>query len=246
MPHIDGMDDEATGGPAGAALKALRLRSGLKLRELARRLEMAPSTYASYERTYKKRYLPVDLVRALAGVVEGLGEPPIEKDEVMALALGEAPAFDAAREPPKLAGNIRIRELDVGARGGSALGEAPLDGHGMHPILGEWQIPGDLLRAQVLATNGLSLVRVEGTSMEPEYRPGDRVLVDTTRTSPTPAGTFIIWDGMGLAIKNVEFIPRSDPPRIRVMSTNPEFGTYELPLEDGVIVARVVGKWQWR
>jgi hypothetical protein len=44
------------------------------------------------------------------------------------------------------------------------------------------------------------------------------VLVDLGRRSPTPPGIFVLHDGMGLVAKRLEYIPNSDPPRVRIIS----------------------------
>ena len=72
-----------------AALKALRLRSGLSMADVARGLGFAgASSYQRYEDPglYRKGHLPVDLVSKLITVLEGHGDPPITRAEIAALA----------------------------------------------------------------------------------------------------------------------------------------------------------------
>ena len=51
--------------------------------------------------------------------------------------------------------------------------------------------------------------------------------VDLGRCSPTPPGIFVLHDGMGLVAKRLEYIPNSDPPRVRIISDNPLYKPYE-------------------
>lgn len=86
----------------------------------------------------------------------------------------------------------------------------------------------------------LRLVRVEGDGMEATLCQGDVVLVDVTRTTPSPPGIFVIFDGMGLLVKRIEFLPLSSPPTIRILSDNPQYYPFECPVKDTHIVGRVV------
>ena len=113
-------------------------------------------------------------------------------------------------------------------------------------VVSEWQIPLELLRSQTDAAIGaLRIIRVLGDSMLPDYRPGQRVLVNTDDRLPSPPGVFVVWDGFGLVIKRLEIIPYSDPPTVRLISANSSYGTYERPLADVMVNGRVMGSWQW-
>jgi phage repressor protein C with HTH and peptisase S24 domain len=150
------------------------------------------------------------------------------------------------REIVREAAGLVIREYDVGASAGYGAEPPELDGHGETPILAEWSMPEDLVRAHTTPGRRLALIRVEGNSMEPDYHPGERVLVDLSRRKPSPPGEFVIWDGMGLVLKRVELVPGTNASRIRLISINPGYTPYEVDLDEHTIVARVIGKWQWR
>lgn len=134
-----------------------------------------------------------------------------------------------------------IFELDVRAAGGAGL-ETPE----REQIVNEWSLPTELLTAQTTApSKALRIITVIGNSMEPDFRPGERVLVDTDDRLPSPAGAFALWDGFGLVVKYVEVIPGSDPVTVRLISRNSVFETYERPVEDIHINGRIIGKWLW-
>lgn len=86
----------------------------------------------------------------------------------------------------------------------------------------------------------LRLVKIEGDSMEPTLCHGDVVLVDVTRKNPSPPGIFIIFDGMGLLAKRIEFLPQSAPPSIRLLSDNTQYYPYERAIAETHIIGRVV------
>ena len=83
----------ATNSKAALELKRLRECAGFTVRGLAAALKEAgsnygrsPSSYAYYENEYRKPYLPMDLVDALAPLLCGKGSPPIRNRDVLALA----------------------------------------------------------------------------------------------------------------------------------------------------------------
>lgn len=135
---------------------------------------------------------------------------------------------------------VPIVELDVRAgAGGGALNSEELEA-------GHWQLPGDLVRSVTTApTTALKILTVYGDSMEPEFRPGQRVMVDTSDQMPSPPGVFVAWDGLATVIKRVEFVPHSDPPKVRFSSDNPRYQPYERTLEEAHIRGRVIGRWTW-
>lgn len=104
-----------------------------------------------------------------------------------------------------------------------------------------WLFPDAMVRHELRAQpEQLRMIMIDGNSMEPLLSSGDRILVDTSQRIPVPPGIFVIWDGMGLVAKRTEHVPHSDPPRIVVKSSNPEYATYERDAEEVHIVGRAV------
>ena len=96
------------------------------------------------------------------------------------------------------------------------------------------------------APENLRIRRVRGNSMEPEVSEGDRVVVDVSRWLPATGETFVLWDGIGLVVKRVKAVHcdaahEDDPPRIRLMSANPDYAPYSCLVED----AHILGKVLW-
>jgi phage repressor protein C with HTH and peptisase S24 domain len=176
-------------------------------------------------------------LRALAGV---LGVTPAYLLDAADDAPPPQAAGIGARPPSAEGAMVPIVELDVRAgAGGGALNAEELE-------TGYWQLPGELVRAVTTApTTALKILTVYGDSMEPEFRPGQRVMVDTSDQMPSPPGVFVAWDGLATVIKRVEFVPHSDPPRVRFNSDNPRYQPYERTLEEAHIRGRVIGRWSW-
>jgi len=114
-----------------------------------------------------------------------------------------------------------------------------------HNILSEWSLPKQLLANQVGSDSTMRIIQVMGDSMQPEFNPGDRVMVNTADRMPSPPGVFVLWDGFGLIIKRCEMVPHSNPARAILSSANTNYATYEMAVSELDIQGRVVGKWQW-
>ncbi len=86
----------------------------------------------------------------------------------------------------------------------------------------------------------VKLTVMRGDSMEPTLHHNDMVLVDTSRTMPSPPGIYILYDGFGLVAKRLELIGDHQPASVRVISDNEKYSTYECALDDIRIVGRVI------
>ena len=94
------------------------------------------------------------------------------------------------------------------------------------------------------APSMMRVMGVEGDSMTPTLQGGDVVLVDMNQRRPVPPGIFVLYDGMGLVAKRLEYIPMSDPPRLRIISDNQQYSPYECTAEEVNIIGRV--RWYGR
>lgn len=244
---------------AGQRLKTLRERTDLSLRKMAKELGLGDkwTTYRAHEDTSKKRYLSVELVKDLLPILVDRGEPPITAAEVWELA-GVAPGTDgiadsinraerAERAKKPSHGEVVINEFDVSpqAGGGALVAENGGDGD-MHVSLATWTLPKAFLENYVPDSSGLAVVRVIGNSMEPDFMPGDRVLVDTHHKILSHDGVYVLWNGHGVVIKQLQLVPLSDPARVRIISVNKTYDTDTVLLSDIEINGRVVGKWTWK
>lgn len=85
----------------------------------------------------------------------------------------------------------------------------------------------------------LRMLSVRGDSMEPSLYHNDSVLIDITKTLPSPPGIFVLYDGFGIVVKRLEYTQHK-PPRIRVISDNPYYSDYDRSPEEAAIIGRVV------
>jgi phage repressor protein C with HTH and peptisase S24 domain len=152
----------------------------------------------------------------------------------------------------------RVFELDMRAGAGSSGAEAFLENVTRNGITisqdvvgAEWSIPADYLTGELrVGADHAWIVEVFGDSgYEPanpgapgSLFPGDRVIIDTSDTRPTPPGAFAVHDGVGLVIKQVEVIANTDPVRLRLSSRNPAYAPYEVTVEEARIIGRVRGR----
>ncbi len=90
---------------------------------------------------------------------------------------------------------------------------------------------------------GLKIITIVGDSMAPDYPPNTRIMVNIDDRRPTPPGTFIVFDGLWILAKRVEYMPHSDPPTVEISSINPAYKPYRRTLEEAHILGRVVGRW---
>lgn len=159
----------------------------------------------------------------------------IESDEI-------AVGIEAVDEPPA-AGTIP--ELDVRAGlggGGLPSREVRQSGRYADPIKPEaWRFPSSFIRDELgVPAQELLVLEGGGDSMYPTISSGERVLVHTGHRVPSPDGIYAIRDTFGsIVIKRLQVI-RGNPPRVLVISDNPNHKTEELRLDDIEIVGKIV------
>lgn len=86
----------------------------------------------------------------------------------------------------------------------------------------------------------LRILEVHGDSMEPTLCNKDLVLLDLTKTLPSPPGIFALYDGVGLVLKRVEYVVYGKEPRLSIHSDNLRYVPYECGIEDVQVLGRVV------
>ena len=138
---------------------------------------------------------------------------------------------------------INVR-AGMGGGGEVAVTYVPEDNGGMmaaDDVRGRWSLPDEYVRAELHVDVDIArIIEVQGDSMEPTLRAGDRVMVDMGSKVPSPPGVFALWDGFGVVVKRLEHIPNSDPPLLKVKSDNKLHNEYERTAEEVNIIGRVV------
>ncbi len=169
-----------------------------------------------------------DTVRAIAGA--------------LGCTLGDLTG-EHRRTPIKDGENITVFEVPTFAQSGPG-GDGDLEISRDHAS-GEYTFPAAGFRQRYgAAPDGVFIDEVRGDSNAPTLMPGEPVMIDTRDRRPSPPGFFLCWDGIGMVMKRIEFVPNSDPPKILLKSDNPRYETYERLLEEVMIYGRLIGRWQ--
>jgi len=152
----------------------------------------------------KKSFLPLYFVIKLVPI---LGNAGVHPKEIYALAgldgSGEMPLPSATSNNADQIedGRLRIEEVDLRTASSLTIKH--------DKDVTTWNLPSDSLQGYSGASSKeLRIVTVIGDSMEPTFRAGERLIVDTADRMPSPPGIFVIRDGNGLAINRVQIVPK--------------------------------------
>lgn len=179
------------------------------------------------------------------------GENPRQAEQRLADRL-------ARSDPSKPDSSRAVFELDVRAGAGSSGVDAFVENVTRNGVTvskdvvgARWSIPTDYLSGELRIRSGSAwIIEVFGDSgyapanpgAPGSLFPGDRVIIDTSDTRPSPPGAFAVHDGVGLVIKQVEVLAGTDPVRLRLTSRNAAYEPYEVTVEEARIIGRVRGR----
>ncbi|WP_421848176.1 S24 family peptidase [Novosphingobium sp.] len=215
--------------PARTRLVALAAERGVSLSALSGLLGRNAAYLQQFVRKGSPRKLEENDRRTLAeffGVDEAeLGAPPRET----VLTVGSS---GGAGQGARTADWADIPRLPLGASAGPgtlAFDAAPTD---------RLRFSGRWLRQQGLEPVMLSVIEVEGDSMEPSLRDGDEILVDRS-ARPLRSGLHVIRLDDVLLVKRLE--PGS-AGTVQIISDNPAYPRMERPRADVAVIGRVVWK----
>jgi len=179
-----------------AAFHTLYKRSGLAMLPLANR--MGFKTSSGIQRymdanEYKKKYFSLDLAERIAAAIVGMGDPPITRAEVLALA-GIPEELGGTPNPADPADVLQFRKVEMsppsfGSRDvpirSAAAGLGRGDFRMMDDVIDYAPRPDALRHAR-----DIYAIYVTGDSMSPKYEPGDIVFVSPNR--PPGAGDYVV------------------------------------------------------
>lgn len=177
----------------------------------------------------------------------------LSSEEVAAgLDVGNAPEQTGTSALKNYSGSVFGAVPEVDARAGAGNGSVgdsvviPLrrgETYVGHKVLSEWVFPPSYLRHELRLQPGqIMVLEVVGDSMSPTLQSGDRIIIDTGHSQPSPDGIYVIDEGDGPMVKRLQLVRRSDPPEVLIISDNPHHKEYTLRLEDVRIVGRVSGR----
>jgi len=244
------MSDEEIRREQAARLKKAREAAGFEKAVDAaqamrhRGLGVVQSTYLGHEngsrgmqRSAMVTYAKFFKIRP-AWLITGEGEP------------GSSSIADTPDIPPHIAGSSSgsLPEYDIRAGASYAGGQEPTiykdgDVSGHEPVA-QWGLPSVYVESELGLRFGFAdVLAVEGDSMDDGSRyaliSGDRIVVDRRSTNVRQGGIFVIWDGDGHIIKQVELVRGSDPPVITCKSLNKRYADFNIILDGN---ARVIGR----
>lgn len=232
MANAVQIDGEGEDGGARARLLALSTERGVSLSALSALIGRNTTYLQQFVRKGSPRKLEENDRRTLAEFF-GVGEEELGAPARGAVITVAAPARAAPRSiAATIAEWADIPRLPLGASAGPGA-------HAMEEIpSGALRFNNRWLKGQGLEPAMLSVIEVEGDSMEPTLRDGDEILVDRTRR-PMRAGIHVIRLDDVLLVKRLEPGPAGT---LRVISDNPAYPRMERSLLDIEIVGRVVWK----
>lgn len=109
-----------------------------------------------------------------------------------------------------------------------------------------WVMPASLFAARTRAPpDKIRIFPVQENAMQPDFNPGEHVLVDLSDQKPSPPGVFVVSDGMGYIIRQCEYLPHSKPAHVRLSARNPRYDPAVVELPRAGIVGRVIAKLEW-
>lgn len=147
---------------------------------------------------------------------------------------------------------LQVREIDV--RGGASYGGGIIDeahqdaGNASDKVVANWGLPKEFVESELgLRSGGMDIIKVRGDSMDDGtargLSSGDRVMVDRDDRDVRQGGIFVVFDGVGIIIKQVELDREAQPPRIVCKSLNARYSPITLTLESPVqVVGRVAAR----
>lgn len=108
----------------------------------------------------------------------------------------------------------------------------------------DWQFtPAIMTQLQHNGIAYLRLLKVRGDSMTPQLEDGDVIMIDLKNNHPEPAGTFVLDDGHGLVVKNLQLLApdaKAGKVKVRICSMNSAYAPYRRAFEDVRILGRVI------
>lgn len=170
-----------------------------------------------------------------------------EQAELHRRSAGSSRAYNPDNYKPRIPGMIPELDGQLGAGEGTdgQMLTLPLGGEAYsgHAIVDEWLFPETWLRQEINASVSKTIVMpIIGDSMEPSYRPGDRVLVDRTQNRLLSDSVYVISDGESAPkIKRLVEVMFSKPRMVNIVSDNPAIADQSVPAADLTILGRVVG-----
>jgi transcriptional regulator with XRE-family HTH domain len=144
---------------------------------------------------------------------------------------------DATQGQPVVQAAGDVQELDLRASQGHRGGRST-------DLVKEerWSFPKSFVTEQLHTSAAkLRVLEVDGDSMAPTIMSGDRVVIDGGHRDPSPDGLYAIRDPLAsVIVRRLQLLRSSRPPRVKIISENPNHATEEVAISELEIVGKVV------
>eukprot|EP01037_Dinobryon_pediforme_P020170 gene20170-20724_t len=217
-------------------LRSIRKSRKWTQEKMAAAMGISPGGYRHLE--YGTRRLKVDQAHVFA---EKLGPAIIPGDGAEAFVPPSTSGKNGrSTEPykPVLPRGVPEIDAEAGAGPGTVGQVYELRSNGIlsgHKVIDEWVIPPSQLGVEA---SRVIILPVEGTSMEPILKAGDRVMVDTGVSSIKHGEIYVLDEGDGPIVKRARVLRDGDEPQIEILSENPAVTPTKRPAS----LVRVIGR----
>ena len=221
-------DRKAQTAAQQAVRKALtNATPSVTLKQASRAIGMNDAYLQQFLERGTPRQLPEELRYKLANFL-GISQHKLAPRHWQTGIHGSSPAGSHLRAVPF---------IDVSASAGAGGVIDAVEDHAVE----QWHFPKTWLQQHANGQiESLKLLTVSGDSMAPRLLHGDIVMIDTFQRTASPPGIFVLHDGLGLVIKQIEPIPNTAPVTLRIFSENTAYSAYDRSIEEVHIIGRVV------
>ena len=197
------------------------------LKQASRAIGMNDAYLQQFLERGTPRQLPEELRYKLANFL-GISQHKLAPRHWQTGIHGSSPAGSHLRAVPF---------IDVSASAGAGSVIDAVEDHAVE----QWHFPKTWLQQHANGQiESLKLLTVRGDSMAPRLLHGDIVMIDTFQRTASPPGVFVLHDGLGLVIKQIEPIPNTTPVTLRIFSENTAYSAYDRSIEEVHIIGRMV------
>jgi transcriptional regulator with XRE-family HTH domain len=104
----------------------------------------------------------------------------------------------------------------------------------------DWAFPASFVTNQLQASaKNLLVIEADGDAMTPTIMSGDKVILDTSRKTPSPDGLYAIRDAFeNVIVRRLQLLRAAQPSRVKIISDNPKHAAEEVALIDIEIVGK--------
>jgi transcriptional regulator with XRE-family HTH domain len=104
----------------------------------------------------------------------------------------------------------------------------------------DWAFPVSFVTNQLQASaKNLLVIEADGDAMAPTIMSGDKVILDTSRKTPSPDGLYAIRDAFeNVIVRRLQLLRAAQPSRVKIISDNPKHAAEEIALGDIEIVGK--------